>query len=203
MKIKKANRKGSFLIGLGLLLIAAAFCLTGYNLWDEQRALQTVEQVREETKENVALEDAYEETEPAYKLNPEMAMPEKEIDGWKYIGVLTIPSQGIELPVISEWSYPALKVAPCRYMGSAYKDDFIIAGHNYRVHLGRIKNLQPGDMVYFTDMDGNEFQYEVVVCETLMPRDIEGMKSGEWDLTLFTCTLGGQYRVTVRCEKVK
>jgi sortase A len=25
------------------------------------------------------------------------------------------------------------------------------------------------------------------------------MESGDWDLTLFTCTTGGQSRITVRC----
>ena len=39
--------------------------------------------------------------------------------------------------------------------------------------------------------------------ETLKPRAIEEMDSGEWDLTLFTCTIGGSYRVTVRCEKTE
>lgn len=26
------------------------------------------------------------------------------------------------------------------------------------------------------------------------------MKEGDWDLTLFTCTFGGQQRFTVRCS---
>jgi len=40
------------------------------------------------------------------------------------------------------------------------------------------------------------------LVETLMPTDIKEMTSGEFDLTLFTCTVGGQYRVTVRCDRV-
>ena len=38
-----------------------------------------------------------------------------------------------------------------------------------------------------------------VELETLSPFAIEEMTGGNWDLTLFTCTVGGQYRVTVRC----
>ena len=30
--------------------------------------------------------------------------------------------------------------------------------------------------------------------------NIEGIESGNWDLTLFTCTVGGQSRVTIRFE---
>ena len=37
--------------------------------------------------------------------------------------------------------------------------------------------------------------------EILQPGDVEEMLSGGWALTLFTCTLGGRTRVTVRCEE--
>jgi len=39
--------------------------------------------------------------------------------------------------------------------------------------------------------------------ETLQPTAVEEMCSGDWDLTLFTCTLGGKFRVTVRCDRVE
>ena len=94
-----------------------------------------------------------------------------------------------------------MKVAPCRYEGSAYTDDLILAAHNYPAHFGNLKTLHPGDQVSFTDVDGNQFQYQVVELETLQPTAIQEMEAGEWDLTLFTCTLGGQSRVTVRCER--
>lgn len=30
--------------------------------------------------------------------------------------------------------------------------------------------------------------------------DVDKMTSGGWSLTLFTCTVGGQSRIAVRCE---
>ena len=63
--------------------------------------------------------------------------------------------------------------------------------------------MQEGESVVFTDVDGNVFRYKVSSRETIMPKDIEGMLSGDWDLTMFTCTYGGQQRVTVRCVLVK
>lgn len=200
MNKKEANRKGFFLITIGLLLIAAALCLTGYNLWDEKRAQESVSAVTEQMKNEIPAVES--EEQPAYILNPEMEMPKETINGRDYIGVLEIPSRGLELPIISEWSYPALKVSPCRYVGSAYTDDLIIAAHNYASHFSCLKDLQMGEIISFTDIDGNVFQYEIVERETLMPTAVEEMESGEWDLTLFTCTVGGQYRVTVRCEKI-
>ncbi|MCI6909376.1 MAG: sortase, partial [Clostridiales bacterium] len=77
------------------------------------------------------------ETEiPDYVLNPAMEMPETAVDGASYIGVLRIPALGLSLPVIGEWSDDGAKLAPCRYAGSAYTDDLVIAGHNYRTHFG-------------------------------------------------------------------
>ena len=139
---------------------------------------------------------------PDYILNPKMEMPVTKANGQSYIGVLEIPALGVTLPVISEWTYARLKKAPCRYAGSAYTDDLVIAAHNYREHFGKLKQLDPGSRVIFTDAVGNRFEYRVVLTETLMPDDVEEMKSGEFDLSLFTCTVGGSYRVTVRCDRL-
>ena len=187
----------------GLLLIAAALFLTCFNLWDERRAtnsageaLRELEAVRPEEAE--ATEPGEAEI-PAYLLDPGREMPAVEVDGSRYIGVLEVPSLGLELPVMETWSYPNLRVAPCRYSGSAYQDDMIVAAHNYKTHFGQLKELRPGDEVRFTDTEGNVFRYAVAELETLGKYDVEEMTSGDWALTLFTCTYGGQSRVTVRC----
>ncbi len=128
-----------------------------------------------------------------------MDMPTETIDGRDYIGILEIPAIDLYLPIISQWTYDALEEAPCRYSGSAYTNDLILAGHNYTAHFWYLIDLSVGDSVYFTDIDGNVFHYEVIDRETLRPTAVEYLESGEWDLTLFTCTLGGQSRVTIRC----
>ena len=199
----KRKKKGTWLMTGGLLLIAAALFLTCFNLWDERRAtnsageaLRELEAVRPEEAE--ATEPGEAEI-PAYLLDPGREMPAVEVDGGRYIGVLEVPSLGLELPVMETWSYPNLRVAPCRYSGSAYQDDMIGAAHNYKTHFGQLKELRPGDEVRFTDTEGNVFRYAVAELETLGKYDVEEMTSGDWDLTLFTCTYGGQSRVTVRC----
>lgn len=137
---------------------------------------------------------------PDYVLNPNMEMPTVTYEGQKYIGLLEIPALDLKLPIISQWSYPRLKKAPCRYVGSPYKNNLVIAAHNYDAHFGRLKDLNPGAAVIFTDVDGNVFNYRVELRETLNPGDISYMKNSGWDLSLFTCTPGGSYRVTVRCS---
>lgn len=192
------RRKGRVWIIAGLLLMAAALFLTGYNLWEQHRAGDAAAQAASTLTQQLP---AAEET-PAYLLTPEMEMPETTIDGTAYIGVLHIPALGLELPVASQWSYPTLKQSPCRYSGSAYLDDLVICAHNYPSHFGQLGSLHTGDQITFTDVDGNVFTYAVAGLESLSPTAIEDMESGGWALTLFTCTVGGQSRVTLRCDRV-
>ena len=65
----------------------------------------------------------------------------------------------------------------------------------------KLSNLQEGDIITFTDAVGNVFRYSVDGLEILQPEEVDDMTSGQWPLTLFTCTYGGVGRVTVRCKK--
>ena len=190
------------MIGVGLLLIAAALALVAYNIADAQRAAKSAAQALEALEQaSPAVSAAEPDAVPAYVADPDMEMPTVTVEGNDYIGQMDIDALGLSLPVISEWSYPALKVAPCRYTGSAYQDNMIIAAHNYSSHFGRLSQLSAGDAVRFTDVDGNVFTYTVSQIEDLPGTAIEEMQAGDWDLTLFTCTLGGRTRVTVRCTR--
>ena len=194
----KANR-GTVWINAGLLLIAAALFLSVYNEWESREARNSARQVIAQLCDALPTEAG----EPTTLPDVRREMPVKTINGRDYIGVLSIPSLELELPVISQWDYPALKVAPCRYSGSLYQDNLIICAHNYASHFGKLKELQPGDTVLFTDMDEHVVTFQMVERETLNPMDTEGMEAGDWDLTLFTCTIGGQTRVTIRLERVE
>ena len=189
------------------LFLVAALLLVTYNLWDSYRADESRKEILEEYKEEnrrVFSDTGSTEGEsPDYKLDPGMDMPEvllDDFDNAACIGILEIPSLNLELPVLSEWSYPNLKLAPCRYAGSAYSDNLVIAAHNYQTHFGKLKSVLEGSEVSFTDAAGNKFVYHVAAMEALTPQSVEEMTAGEWPLTLFTCTPDGKNRVTVRCE---
>ena len=77
-----------------------------------------------------------------------------------------------------------MKLAPCQYQGSAYLDNMILAGHNYRAHFAGLKDIQIGDAVIFTDAEDSCFHYEVSGLEELPGTAICEMESGDWDLTL-------------------
>ena len=198
---------GVVLMIIGISTVTAGLGLGGYNLWDNHRAgiqadaaLYAIVRLWEEAE----VTDLDEIPEASSELPPDSdrELPVREIDGHRYIGMVSIPVIDMALPVQEDWSPALLKTSPCRYMGSPYRGDLIICAHNYDTHFGRLKNLMPGDEVVFTDVEKNEFRYTVVELETLAGTAVEEMKNGEWDLTLFTCTLGGQTRVTVRCDLI-
>lgn len=213
----RAGRRKIIYLSLSILAICAALSLTGNNFWTDHQAknasqraaARLVETISQRQAASVAFTDfgvsgqvPYAEIEyPDYVLNPSMEMPKEEIDGLEYVGILEIPSRDLQLPIQSDWSYPQLKKTPCRYEGSAYLDNLVICAHNYDSHFGCLKELEKGERIIFTDVDGNAFVYQVEKTETLEPNAVEEMTSGEWDLTLFTCTIGGAKRVTLRCNR--
>ncbi len=127
------------------------------------------------------------------------------IDGRAYIGAIEIPSLKLSLPVLADWSKDLLKVSPCRYAGSCYTNDLVICAHNYASHFNALRWIEMGEDVYFTTVNGDVFRYITVNRETLQPDEITRMREsgGAWDLTLFTCYIGGYSRCTVRCERVQ
>lgn len=209
------KRAGLFLILVGVILVIAAVMLVMKNLNDNRVAETSSEDVLEKIEQSrpdpsttddgngLLPDDLVGQVIPDYILNPEMDMPTVEINGYLYIGTIAFPALDLELPVMDTWSYPQLNIAPCRYSGTAYMDNFVIAAHNYVAHFGRINRLEIGDSVIFTDMDGNVFRYTVAETDVLSPYAVEEMTSSGYDLTLFTCTLSGQTRFTLRCNREK
>ena len=200
------HKIGTVCIGLGVVLLCAALLLFLSNQKEAYEAEISANAVLPLVKQQIPDEpQAINPAElgiPVEFRDPELfVMTEKEIDGQRYIGCLSIPSLELELPIISNWSYSRVKIAPCRYTGSVNGDDLVLMAHNYARHFGRLSQLSVGDSVIFTDMDGITTVYEVVAKDILMPTAVEEMTAGNFDLTLFTCTYGGKSRVTVYCDR--
>lgn len=191
----------------GILLMCGAVCLFLYNGNESSQAQRdsqvVLPQIIEQLPEEPAPEILAERLTPVEFLEPEaFEMTEVVIDGYGYIGYLSIPTLKLELPIMGDWDYKRLRIAPCRYYGSVNGEDLVLMAHNYKSHFGPISKLQVGDSVIFTDMDGVTTHYQVVSRDILHPDAVEEMTAGAFDLTLFTCTYGGEKRVTVYCNEV-
>ncbi|MCM1133327.1 MAG: sortase [Ruminococcus flavefaciens] len=198
---------------LGAILLIAALSLVLYNKNENEKGGEVADSIVAELKielpetTTVTTSTTMENDLFAYYAQfetttvPVIEEHTMELDGNIYIGIISVPALGLELPVMSEWSYPNLKLSPCRYKGTVADGNIIIAAHNYNTHFGRLNQLSGGEEIIFTDADGYPHFYEVAEVTEINGRDIEAMDFGSedsWDLTLFTCTLSGQSRVTVR-----
>ena len=204
---------GHFLMLLGLCLMIGGGSLYYHNQLEDQQAgkasAMMLPEVRLEIQKKVS-EEPLMLTEPTEHVNPyDQAAVDKANEmtvfvknGWSYIGYLNIPALNLELPVLSEISDYNLGMAPCRHFGSTKSDDLVLAAHNYDFHFGRIRELGPGDEVSFIDMDGILSRYQVVVTDVIQPTDVEKVQDPALDLTLYTCTYGGENRVMVGCRRI-
>ena len=201
--------------GFGILcLLLGVSCLLGaiglvlYNRWEEGNAqvvsqdlLADVQSIIEQPPTQPSLPNDPEPLPEVTETIP-TEMATVQVDGYDCIGILSIPVLELKLPVLADWSYSKLTKAPCHYYGTYYETDFVIAAHNYDSHFGRLSQLQPGDIVIFTDVSGKGHFYEVVLTETLPPQATEEMIASGFALSLYTCTVGGGSRVTVRCNAI-
>lgn len=198
------NKKiGIGCIALGICCILCSVGFIIYNHFEAKNAesasksmLQNVQEKITETEE----ESIIETEEPEEEVLEEIQTT--TVEGYECIGILSVPVIELELPVLTEWSYAKLKIAPCVYYGDYTKPDFVIAAHNYQSHFGRLSELRQGDLVLFTDVSGTIRCYEVVLIETLPGNATEQMIASGFDLSLYTCTSSGSGRVTVRCNAV-
>ena len=201
------KKTGIAIVTAGAVLILSALLLLLYNRYEDAHAgqeaeslLENVEAVIETKRIKVPVTSKRPDAAPSTTpLDPQM--PVVMLDGYEYVGYVEIPILGLKLPVMSEWDYTRLKVAPCRQFGSSRTDDLVIAAHNYESHFGRLKDLSVGDTVTFTDMEGIVNTYCVEKIETLNPNEVDAVQNSGYDLVLYTCTKGGQTRVTVFCNR--
>lgn len=192
------HRFGIVCVILGLALVLGAASLFAYNQRENLRAGESVRRVLPKV-----MEEMQSRPEADTKPLPESSeMLQVEIDGYNYIGYLSIPALELELPVMGEWDYERLKIAPCRYTGTTMDGGLVILAHNYRKHFGRISGLTAGDAVTFVDMEGQVTGYEVAAVAKIDPTAVDAVTSGGYDLTLITCTYGGQARIAVYCDQI-
>ncbi len=223
---KKRNPIATILVAIGIIALIGAVLWYVHNLLEDIAAenasreivaalsdsidkradgSDTGEAEPDETKDYI---DDYVEpvTDPTMK-----EMETDVVNDVAYIGIIEIPSASLKLPVSYDWDYSLLSISPCRYKGSYMTNDMVICAHDYGSHFRAIRSLGIGESVFFTSVEGERIRYVVTNIETVQPTDIdkmivntsEGSESHLWDMTLFTCNIGGQTRCAVRLDRVK
>ena len=199
------KRADIVIIAVGAVLILSALLLLIYNRCEDVRAGQEAESLLASVEAVISAQEMATPNKPestealSPPLDPEM--PVVTLDGYEYVGYVEIPTLGLKLPVMAEWDYTRLRIAPCRQFGSSRTDNLVIAAHNYDTHFGKLKELSKGDTVIFTDMEGIVSTYCIEKLETLSPDAVDTVLNSGYDLVLYTCTKGGRTRVIVFCDR--
>ncbi|MBQ3557494.1 MAG: sortase [Oscillospiraceae bacterium] len=196
--MKQIRAAALILLGLSMIL-ASAYLFSRYEQEAEtagenaQQLLAALTEEIEKNKEQNLYDTAVQEQSIGQML-------QTSLQGYDLVGIIRVPSMGVELPVLNDWNYDLLKLSPCRYSGSIEGQNLILMGHNYKKHFAPLRRVSSGDRVEFLDVNGTSHAYVVAETEVLKPTQLDELSSSEHSLTIFTCTSGGQSRFVVRCD---
>jgi len=196
----KRKIRGLIFIAAGLVMTFSAACLFSFYEAQERAAGDHAEALLQELRQE--METQVQPEMPKSEEAEPTALPQTTLNGYAVVGILQVPAVGLELPVLDNWNYDLLQLAPCRYSGSIKEGNLILLAHNYDRHFGRFKELEPGDTVSFLSVDGTAHKYTVAITEHLQKTELEKLTVSDHELTLFTCTKGGHSRVVVRCDRI-
>lgn len=130
-------------------------------------------------------------------------------DGKSYdaIAYLSIPSLGIEYPVLSKTSEALMKVSLNKYWGANPNQvgNMCIVGHNYNDNrfFGKLNQIQMGAEIIITEMDGESLSYYVYETDMIDPYDTactSQKTNGKKEITLITCNVDGSQRFIAKAR---
>jgi sortase A len=202
----------SFLFGIVLLL--GALGLQQYDHWQDAKAGEAAntllaqaelqisnnqQQAEHSSQDSESETDSEQSNEGQLRFADQSLILNDSASTSDLLGILNIPSLNLRLPVQRNYSLSNLKLSPCLFTNDGTLNRLVICGHNYKTHLGKLGTLSSGDAVVLTELDGTTLHFSVSEVLRIHADNWDALKTGNWDLSLFTCTPGGKMRVLVRC----
>ena len=174
--MKKQINQLCILVGI-CLLVAAALVLISWQ-WgvykSQQEAVKYVQTIHTLIPEpqGAALEERRDNT-----------MSVLSIKGTNFVGILEMPKFGSSLPVCADWG--AVSKYPCRLSGSVYDRTIQIGITSQKGQYDFYREISVGDFIFFTDMEGNCFSYEIADIRYEKHADQTALQREDAALTLF------------------
>ena len=131
-----------------------------------------------------------------------------QYQGLSTIGKIEIPKTGVNMPILSKVTVKGMEIAPCLLYSTGTMNisgNHLIVGHNYNNIFSKNKNLQIGDKIYITTLDGNRLQYTIYNKFFTSPEDMSYMKrdtNNQPEITLSTCTEDDNTRLILSAKIV-
>ncbi len=193
MSGRKTIRLHQICITCGCLMLASAMLLM--VVWQISLHV-TTEKARRDTETILQLIPEPQSAVPESRSNNTMAS--LAVDGTDYIGLLSFPMFDSILPVRAEWNKGL--PAPCWYDGSVYDGSLIIGTSNQKGQYTFCQEINVRDVLYFTDMTGNRYTYEVTDVRYREHADDQILRNTEADLTLFIKNMYALEYVILYCN---
>ena len=127
-------------------------------------------------------------------------MPAVSIEGTDFVGILEMPRYGSSLPVCADWG--SLSKYPCQFRGSIYDRTIQIGGTSQKGQYDFYREISVGDGIYFTDMEGNRYAYEVTDVRYEKNADQAALLQKESALTLFIKNVYAFEYIIIFCDVI-
>ena len=191
--MKKQTNRLFILLGACLLVIAAVVLLSWQ--WgihrSQQKAANYVQIIRTLIPEpqGATLEERRDNT-----------MSVLSVEGTNFLGILEIPKYGSSLPVCADWG--EVSKYPCRLSGSIYNSSIQIGATSQKGQYNFYREISVGDSVFFTDMEGNRFTYEITDVRYEKHADQTALQQKDAALTVFVKNVYSFESIIVSCNSV-
>lgn len=169
---------------------------SGYNNKQQNQANNK----SQEAKQN-QVSSKNEET-PKEKTNNNSVV-ETQYKGFTTVGKIEIQKTGLNLPILSQVTVQGMEVAPCLLYSKGeinQSGNTVIVGHNYNNIFSKNKNLEKGDKISITTLDGQKVTYTIYSKFRTTPDEVDYLvrKIGDKpEITLSTCTESDKYRLVI------
>jgi sortase A len=120
------------------------------------------------------------------------------IDGVDFVGMIEMPRYHSVLPVCGSWG--SAGKYPCRFSGSVYDGSLQIGATTQQGQYDFYRELSVGDSVYFTDVEGNRYAFQVAAMRYEAHVDQAALQRQEADLTLFVKNIYSFEYLVIFCE---
>lgn len=165
------------------------------------------EQMKEDRKE-ISIEPMLEETKQLEEAEQPKEMQNvviTENETFSTIGKIEIPQTGVNIPILNQVTVEGMKNAPCLLYATGKLNENgnnLIVGHNFRngTIFSDNKNLQLGDKIFVTTLDGNRVEYTIYNKFVTTAEDVSYIKrdtQNKPEITLSCCTDDDEYRIVI------
>ena len=120
------------------------------------------------------------------------------IDDINFVGIIEMPRYESVLPVCADWGN--LSDYPCRFSGSVYDRTMQVGGTSQKGQYDFYRDISVGDSVFFTDMEGNRYEYAVTDIKYEKNADQKTLNRNDSALTLFIKNIYAFEYIIISCD---